>query len=240
MFSPEHLFALGAALMSGVLLAAVFWRVNPGHRARSITRCALAIILLGSELSWQWWQVQADIWDIRSSLPLHLCDIALLLSVVMLIWRIPVLFELIYFWAFSGSLHAMITPDLGQYEFPHFHFFQYFVSHGTVILATIYMAIAEHFRPYWSSIWKVFWVTNIYAFCVGMFNLATTSNYLMLSAKPAVPTVVDYLGPWPWYILGLEAIGLLSCILYYLPFAIKDGKNSLDRRKTNNDLTLDA
>ena len=82
--------------------------------------------------------------------------------------------------------------------------------------------VAEQFRPTWRSIWKAFWVTNIYAAAVALFNLATESNYLMLSAKPAVPTLVDYLGPWPWYIIGLEVVGVISCVVYYAPFALRD------------------
>ena len=94
-----------------------------------------------------------------------------------------------------------------------------------VIISVVFMILSENFRPRWRSIWKVFWVTNAYAGAIALFNLATNSNYLMLSGKPAVPTVVDYLGPWPVYIVGIEAIGLISCILYYLPFAIRDRKS---------------
>jgi uncharacterized membrane protein YwaF len=39
---------------------------------------------------------------------------------------------------------------------------------------------------------------------------------------PETPSLIDLLGPWPWYILSLEAIGLVTCVILYLPFAIKD------------------
>ena len=29
---------------------------------------------------------------------------------------------------------------------------------------------------------------------------------------------MDFLSPWPWYIPELVAIGLLSLLLYYVPF----------------------
>lgn len=222
LFSPEHLYALAAAATTNLVVIIYFLRGEASASIRRSTRYTLAVILLGSELSWQWWQVTDEVWHLRYSLPLHLCDVALLLSVVMLIWRIQALFELVYFWAFAGTLQALITPDLGNYNFPHMHFFQYFISHSMVILAVAYMIVAEGFRPHWRSIWKVFWVTNIYAGGVALINVVAKSNYLMLSAKPMVPTIVDYLGPWPAYILALEAIGLLSCVLYYIPFAIKD------------------
>ena len=40
-------------------------------------------------------------------------------------------------------------------------------------------------------------------------NQITGSNYGFLSAPPPSPSLVDALGPWPWYILGIEAIALV-------------------------------
>jgi len=48
------------------------------------------------------------------------------------------------------------------------------------------------------------------------------SNYLFLAYKPPAATLLDYLGPWPWYFLSMVAIGLALASLLYLPFWIKD------------------
>jgi uncharacterized membrane protein YwaF len=45
---------------------------------------------------------------------------------------------------------------------------------------------------------------------------------MYVSRKPEFATAIDYMGPWPWYILGLELLGLLSFVLIYLPFAVRD------------------
>lgn len=53
-------------------------------------------------------------------------------------------------------------------------------------------------------------------------NALLGSNYMFIARKPDDPSLIDVLGPWPWYILSLEAVGLAICFILYLPFAIKD------------------
>jgi uncharacterized membrane protein YwaF len=54
-------------------------------------------------------------------------------------------------------------------------------------------------------------------------NLAIGSNYLFIAYKPTdIPTLLDMLAPWPWYILELEAIGFAIFFILYIPFLIKD------------------
>lgn len=47
-------------------------------------------------------------------------------------------------------------------------------------------------------------------------------NYLFICHKPPTPSLIDALGPWPWYVLSLEGVGLAFFVIYYLPFGIGD------------------
>jgi hypothetical integral membrane protein (TIGR02206 family) len=65
---------------------------------------------------------------------------------------------------------------------------------------------------------------NLYMLLVGLVNALIGSNYLFIAHKPYTPSLLDVLGPWPWYILSAEAVGLAVGLLLYLPFALRDWK----------------
>ena len=132
------------------------------------------------------------------------------------------IYEFTYFLGIGGAIQALATPGLGIYGFPHFVFFQYFLSHGLLITSAIYMTVVEGFRPTWKSMVRVFVWTNIYVVIVYFINNAIGSNYLMINYKPATPSLLDLLPPWPIYIVYMELIGIATMLLLYVPFAVKD------------------
>jgi len=191
------------------------------------------------------WHASIGNFSLGEHLPLHLCGLGILLGPIMLLRKNFKLYELIYFWGIGGAIQALLTPDL-VYEFPHFEYLQYFISHSLIIIACIYMTFVVGYRPTWKSILKVFILSNIYLAFIIVVNIITTENfmaicskstglwdrlqelrlqsgnYLYICRKPANPSLIDVLGPWPWYILSLEGVGVLSFLVYYSPFFIKD------------------
>lgn len=88
------------------------------------------------------------------------------------------------------------------------------------------MTFIEGFRPFKKSILKTIIFSNIYMAVIAVVNILTGGNYLFLCHKPNNPSIMDYLGPWPWYVFGLEAVGIVIMCILYLPFFIKDMKFS--------------
>jgi len=84
------------------------------------------------------------------------------------------------------------------------------------------MTVVEGFRPTWKSLLRVAIGINIYMVVIYFVNNAIGSNYLMINSKPETASLLDLLPPWPVYILYMELIGVLNCLLLYLPFVIKD------------------
>jgi hypothetical integral membrane protein (TIGR02206 family) len=223
---PAHIGALAVILTLNIVLLA-FRRASA--RAKSAVRLGLAIVLWVAEASWHLWNLAMGTWTAQTMLPLNTCSILIWLSGLMLVSNDSRIYEFAYFLGIGGALQYLATPDLGRYGFPHFRFFQTFTSHGLLLTAPIYMTIVEGFRPTWQSFKRVVIGTNVYLLAIFFVNLALGSNYLMLNAKPATPSVLDLLPGWPCYIAFMELIGVTTCLLLYLPFLIADARTARSR-----------
>ncbi len=73
-------------------------------------------------------------------------------------------------------------------------------------------------RPRPGSLWRVFGILNLYTVAVGVFNAGFGTNYRYLRAKPTNASLLDFVGPWPFYILvaDFSALGILGPLS--LPF----------------------
>jgi len=220
-FRRPHLIALG--LIALFNLSFLYLRQSAAPADLQTIRCLMAAVLVLNELSWHGWHLYTRQWTIQTTLPLHLCGLMVWSSALMLVTRSYTLYEYLYFLGIGAASQALLTPDLGQYGFPHFRYFQTFISHGLLVTAPIYMTVVEGYRPHWDSLLRVFVGMNAYMLVIGVVNWRLGSNYLFIARKPETPSLIDYLGPWPWYIVSLEVIGLLLSLLLYLPFAIGDG-----------------
>jgi hypothetical integral membrane protein (TIGR02206 family) len=219
-FGPAHLIAL--SLVALIVCLIIIFRKRFTAKGQIIFRYSLAGILVINELGWHAWNYFTGQWTIQTMLPLHLCSVLVWLGAYMLLTRSKTIYEFSYFLGIAGALQALLTPDAGIYGFPHFRFLQTMISHGAIVTAAIYMTFVEGFRPYWNSLLRVLVWANIYMLVVGVINWLIGSNYLFIAHKPATASLIDVLGPWPFYILSLEAIGIVFCLLLYLPFAIRD------------------
>ena len=218
LFGTAHLGTL-ALIVTSCLLLAWFCRgpaATPPRKAA--IRYGLAALLPATQIAWDGWQIVAGVWTIDWSLPLHICQLAQLLSVVMLLTRSRRLFDVLYFWGVVGVTQALLTPNLSMHGFPHIAFLAYFLSHGATLLAVTYMLAAEGYRPGWGSLGRSWLALHLLLPLIVLVNLATGGNYWFLAHPPTTPSLIDYLGPWPWYIPAIELIGLGLFVLALLPF----------------------
>lgn len=190
-----------------------------------LCRIGLAVILIASEISLHWWIWSIGEWTIQYSLPFHLSSISLILSAVLLLTKSYSLFEFTYFAGVGSALQAMVTPDISAYTFPHFRYVHFFISHGGIVIANLFMVFVENYKPTMRSVWKSFVYLNIYTGFVFLLNYLIKGNYMYISEKPVNPSMLDYLGPWPFYIVPLELITIMTFFLLYFPFWIIRGKN---------------
>ena len=231
--SEYHIYALVGVFL---LLALVLWYSKVCNDTKKLNRLrvGLASFMILVEISWHVWALAVGVWHVNHALPLHLCSVGAILSIYMLLRRRYSIFEVLYFWGIAGAVQAILTPDLRGYNFPHFHYFWYFTSHGMVVLAVFWMLIIEQVRPTWNSLRKTVLVTILYALVVYPINLVTGGNYMLLMQAPVVPTLADFLDVWPGYLFWLPVVALVVETICYLPFAIIDAS----RRYKNKEIIV--
>src|SRR4029434_10588743 len=120
--------ALGIALARQI-------RARPEVRAALAVRIALAgsIVLLAG---WVLLEAVRGAGLTLELLPLHLCDLALLLAVYALLARSRAVAEVLWFWSDAGTILARVTPDVSR-GFPDPQFLVFFGLHGLVVITTI-------------------------------------------------------------------------------------------------------
>jgi len=157
-------------------------------------------------------------WSVQASLPLALCDVALIVAAIACWsprWYLPV--ELTYFWGLAGTLQAVVTPDLSS-GFPQLEFFEFVVGHLGIVIAALFLVVGLRLRPRRGSVRRVFTITAAYTAFVGWFDWLTGSNYMFLASVPRHGSLLSVLGPWPWYILSATGVALVLLLVLDLPF----------------------
>jgi hypothetical integral membrane protein (TIGR02206 family) len=214
LFGSDHLAALGAVALATVAGVAFVRRDPAGAGARWLSLAVASALpaLQGVEALSAW----TGGWLTWELLPLHLCDVSLILAFVGLVSRRLQAAEPLYFFALAGTVPALFTPELNQ-GLPDVRFLVYFVPHGLVVVATAVLVLGFRLVPRSGAWWRALLLLNLWAVAVTPVNLLLGTNFLYLRAKPHGPTPFDWFGPWPFYILTLEVAFLVVFFLLDLP-----------------------
>ena len=223
-FSNEHFSALIAGC---VTIAAFLWAGRRGGRSRLLATALLAFInLMAFPLNQAAWMTLGRSLPLDNILPLHLCDIAAMTAGFALLTRRPVLCALTYFWGLAATLQALLTPAIGL-GFPSWPFIMFFIQHFAIVAAALYLPVVDGWRPQqplWSDPLRVFgWSAAYLVFALGINSLLGT-NFGFASQPPENPSIIDHLGPWPWYLFSMHASGVVLFLLLALPLRRREKK----------------
>lgn len=214
LFGPAHLAILASIPAAG---AALVWVARLEIWEPRRIALILGLLLAFNEVLWQLYRLLTEGWRFPEGLPLQLCDLALWSTIVALLTRRQTPFDLAYYTGLAGSSMAVLTPDLWAplLSYPTIYFF---LAHGGLISALLFLLWSGLLRPGRGSHLRVFLLGNLFALAVGVFNAVFGTNYMYLRHKPSSTSLLDYLGPWPWYLLAGELLALALFTLLYLPW----------------------
>ena len=223
-FSTSHMIVL---LISLVLFIYIPYLVRRNPKALwvdSISK-ALGILLIGNELIWVLHKLSLGHTNWAEFMPFELCTInAYIVGMILIFLPSFRVFEVVYFWVMAGTVQGIITPRLFS-GYPHYLFFEYFITHSGIVLATLFLIFRYNWKLTWLSLWRSMLWLQVPAFINLVFDFTFDVNYMFMRELPKVSSVLDYFGGWPWYIFICEFFAILSFIFYLIPFLINKEKN---------------
>jgi hypothetical integral membrane protein (TIGR02206 family) len=216
-YSPSHLTVLGVFAIGS---AALVWigRRQTESQARLLGRLlgALTIAVFSVALVYKLVHPAID-----HSVPLQLCDVAELTAAYALWSRRQWAFALIYYWGLPLSSQALFTPDLDGPDFPSHGFLTFFALHLLVVWTAIYLTWGCGMRPDWRSYRFAVITTLAWGAFTFTFNTLAGTDYGFLNRKPLNPSLLDVLGPWPFYVLAeVVIVGAIWALMTW-PWELK-------------------
>ncbi len=225
-FGPVHLMILCSV---PALAAALAVAQRTLLRESKAIRYGLVVLLLLSTGSYYGSFVAQGARMFPDHVPLELCDVSLWLVIYVLLTLKPWAFDLAYYWAVAGASMALLTPNIVRPTV--FQAVQFFADHGLIVVATLYLVWSGQARPRPGSAGRALLWLNLIAIPVGAFDLIYKTDYMFLRVKPPTVSLLDVMGPWPWYLVSCEGVGLVLFLLLYLPFRrwrVKAGESRSD------------
>jgi hypothetical integral membrane protein (TIGR02206 family) len=197
-FGPSHCIVL---LVFAIGSAALVWlgRRHTDAQARLFGRALAAVIVAIYSVALVYKLLQPSI---DHSVPLQLCDLAELAAAYALWSHRRWAYTLTYYWGLPLSSQALITPDLHAPDFPSHNFVTFFALHLLVVWAAIYLTWGYGLRPDWRSYRFAIATTLGWGAFTLAFNTIAGSDYGYLNGKPANGSMLDFLGPWPFYVVA--------------------------------------
>lgn len=224
-YGPSHLTVVGVFVVVSAGLVVVGRRYGStpaAHRAGQVVAVAMLAVLVGMLV---YSNVPAR-FDPDHSLPLQLSDLVVFAAVAALWSRRRWAFALTYYWGLALSTQALVSPVLTGPDFPGRDFLVFWSLHLFVIWTAVYLTWGLDMRPGWPDYWMSVAVTTCWAVVAMTVNAITGGNYGFLSRKPDIGSLLDALGPWPWYLLPEIALVLGVWALMTWPWVRRQQKPS--------------
>jgi hypothetical integral membrane protein (TIGR02206 family) len=156
----------------------------------------------------------------KRSLPLHVCDLTLLLIpfVLALNWRPARV--IVYYFGLGLSTQGFITPDLHVGP-AHWPFWSFWMLHFLVVGTAIHDLAVRGLRPTWRDLRFAMTVSILYVVILMPIDFRFGWNYGYVGpSKPEQPSLIDVLGPWPWRVAVMVGMGFVVFTLMTMPWEI--------------------
>lgn len=204
-FGGLHLTLLGITAGLSVL---VLWSTRRSRGTETLEK-ALRIsgwALLVCSVLYTGWLLLPENWHVADSLPLHYSDALRFVTAAALIWRLRWAVMVSYFWGLTLNPQAMVTPHQTMLAADPVQFSLYWGLHIAVWLAPLALIWGAGHRPDWKGFGLAYAAALVWAMLVMPVNAQLGTNYGFVNRPPEGASLVDFLGPWPVYLVWITVM----------------------------------
>ncbi len=190
----------------------------------------LAFVAIICEMSYFWRLVGVPSLGANpvEHLPITVCGWSVIFCSFLVVTKNQTLFDISYFWLFSGTVFALITPTVISYCGPtRFRYYQFWGEHTLGYIIIFYMIFVHKMRPTIKSAIKSYALFGILAIIAYAANkiLGPGANYLFMAEPESTPSILDILPPnFGVRIVVMASIITIMFVVSYIPWYVKDHK----------------
>ncbi|MBE6632921.1 MAG: TIGR02206 family membrane protein [Ruminococcaceae bacterium] len=240
-FSLAHLLPILLMILAILLIYRYRERLASSKHDTAI-RYTLAFALIVSEMSYFWRLV--GITELNPNpvdhLPITVCGWAVIFCSYLLIGKSQSLFDIAYFWLFSGTVFALITPTVITNTGPtRFRYYQFWLEHTLGYVTIFYMIFVHRMRPTVRSAFKSYGMLVVLAAVAYLANrvIGPGANYLFMARPEDTPSILDILPPnFALRLTVMTAVVTLMFFLSYLPWYLIDRRAKKQQGEPSKDL----
>ncbi|WP_307831749.1 YwaF family protein [Prauserella cavernicola] len=207
-YGLSHWLVLVVFAAGATVLVASGRRTRGTETERRVSR-TFAVVVLASAVVSQSYSILV-LTDPENWVPLQVSDLAAPVAAFALWTRRPWPCALTYFWCLTLSTQALLFPVLTGPDFPSRTFVTFWGLHLLVVWAAVYLTWGAGRTPDWQGYWFSITATAGWAAVAMVVNTVAGTNYGYLGRPPESASILDVLGPWPWYVLSIVAL-VLAC-----------------------------
>lgn len=164
------------------------------------------------------WHLVPARFSVAHSLPLQICDLGAVCSALALVSTRRGLMAIAYFWGLALSIQALMQPDLAAGP-GSVAFWTFWLHHALIVGVAVYLVAVRGYRPSAADLRLAILAGVAYVAVVLPVDIMLDANYGYVGrGRAAQPTLLDVLGPWPWRVGAMLALGAVVMALLWLPW----------------------
>lgn len=209
-------------------------------------RYAMAFIMIVSEMSYYWRLVGITSLNPNpfDHLPITVCGWGIVFASYMVIGKSQSLYDICYFWLFSGTIFALATPTVISFTGPtRFRYYEFWFEHLMGYIGVFYMTFVHKMRPTVKSAVKSYVALAVLAVVAFVANdvIGPGANYLFMARPESTPSILDILPPNLAVRIIIMALAVTTLfVLSYLPWYFMDKKANKNISENEKNPTEEA